>query len=100
MEFPAFKREGSNKHIKGCKRASQQLKFEIRALNNRECERAAELVSLHDMESTSRALDEEERKIESAFPGNIQGEPSSAYAEVLKGVTQGHISQTFLVRQV
>ncbi|KAL2622000.1 hypothetical protein R1flu_002205 [Riccia fluitans] len=71
MELPAFKREGSNMHIKGCERASQQLKFKIRALNNKEHERAAELASLHDMESTSRALDEEEREIESAFLGNI-----------------------------
>ncbi|KAL2630729.1 hypothetical protein R1flu_015415 [Riccia fluitans] len=47
---------------------------------NEERERAAELASLHDMESTSRALDEEEREIESAFPGSIRGEPSSAYA--------------------
>ncbi|KAL2608477.1 hypothetical protein R1flu_027050 [Riccia fluitans] len=80
MELPAFRREGSNKHIKGCEHASQQLKFEIRALNNRERQRATELASLHDMESTSRALDEEEREIESAFPGSIRGEPSSAYA--------------------
>ncbi|KAL2629639.1 hypothetical protein R1flu_014325 [Riccia fluitans] len=67
-------------HIKGCECTSQQLKFEIRALNNRECQRATELASLHDMESTSRALDEEEREIESAFPGSIRDEPSSAYA--------------------
>ncbi|KAL2653500.1 hypothetical protein R1flu_021628 [Riccia fluitans] len=32
------------------------------------------------MESISRALDEEEREIESAFPSSIRGEPSSAYA--------------------
>ncbi|KAL2629977.1 hypothetical protein R1flu_014663 [Riccia fluitans] len=80
MELSAFRREGSNKHIKDCECASQQLKFEIRALNNKECERAVELASLHDMESTSRALDEEEEEIESAFLGNIRGEPSSAYA--------------------
>ncbi|KAL2622808.1 hypothetical protein R1flu_003013 [Riccia fluitans] len=80
MELPAFRREGSNRHIKGCERASQQLKFEIHALNNREHQRAAELASLHDMESTSRALDKEEREIESTFPGSIRGEPSSAYA--------------------
>ncbi|KAL2651904.1 hypothetical protein R1flu_020032 [Riccia fluitans] len=80
MELPAFRREGSNKHIKDYERASQQVKFEIRALNNKEHERATELASLHDMESTSRALDEEEREIESTFLGNIRGEPSSAYA--------------------
>ncbi|KAL2610903.1 hypothetical protein R1flu_022595 [Riccia fluitans] len=80
MELPAFRREGSNKHIKGCECASQQLKFEIRALDNKERERAAVLSSLHDMESTSRALDEEEREIESAFPSSIRGEPSSLYA--------------------
>ncbi|KAL2607721.1 hypothetical protein R1flu_026294 [Riccia fluitans] len=80
MELLAFRREGSNRYIKGCERASQQLKFEIRALNNRERGRAAELVSLHDMKSTSRALDEEEREIESAFPGRIWDEPFSAYA--------------------
>ncbi|KAL2642457.1 hypothetical protein R1flu_010044 [Riccia fluitans] len=79
MELPAFRREGSNRHIKGCERASQQLKFERRTLNNKERERAAELASLHDMESTSRALDEEEREIESAFPSSIRDEPSSAY---------------------
>ncbi|KAL2651363.1 hypothetical protein R1flu_019491 [Riccia fluitans] len=80
MELLAFRREGSNRHIKGCKRASQQLKFEIRALNNRERQRIAELASLHDMESTSCALDKEEHEIESAFPGSIRGEPSSTYA--------------------
>ncbi|KAL2633326.1 hypothetical protein R1flu_004805 [Riccia fluitans] len=80
MELPTFRREGSNRHIKGCERASQQLKFKIRALNNKERERVAELASLHDMESTSCALDEEEWEIESAFPGSIQGEPSSTYA--------------------
>ncbi|KAL2649892.1 hypothetical protein R1flu_018020 [Riccia fluitans] len=72
--------ERSNRHIKDCERASQQLKFEIRALNNRERERVVKLASLHDMESTSRALDEEEREIESAFLGSIRDEPSSAYA--------------------
>ncbi|KAL2654295.1 hypothetical protein R1flu_022423 [Riccia fluitans] len=96
MELPAFRREGSNRHIKGCERAFQQLKFEIRALNNKEHERAVEVASLHDMESTSCALYEEEWEIESAFLGSIRGKPSSTYA----GVTQGHISQTFQVRQL
>ncbi|KAL2643232.1 hypothetical protein R1flu_010819 [Riccia fluitans] len=100
MELLAFRREGSNKHIKGCERASEQLKFEIRAMNNRQRARVAELASLHDMESTSSALDEEEQEIESAFLGNIRGEPSSTYAGDSQGVTQGHISQTFQVRQV
>ncbi|KAL2645425.1 hypothetical protein R1flu_013012 [Riccia fluitans] len=80
MELPALKREGSNRHIKDCERASQQLKFKICALNNKERERVAELSPLHDMESTSRALDEEEREIESAFLGSIRGDPSSLYA--------------------
>ncbi|KAL2624141.1 hypothetical protein R1flu_008386 [Riccia fluitans] len=80
MEMPVFRREGSNRHIKGCERASQQLKFEIRALDNKERERVAVLSSLHDMESTSCALDEEKQEIESAFPGSIRGEPSSLYA--------------------
>ncbi|KAL2622039.1 hypothetical protein R1flu_002244 [Riccia fluitans] len=40
MELPTFRREGSNRHIKGCERASQQLKFEISSLNNKERERA------------------------------------------------------------
>ncbi|KAL2609612.1 hypothetical protein R1flu_028185 [Riccia fluitans] len=80
MELPAFKRERSNRHIKGCDHASQQLKFKICALNNKERGRTAELALLHDMESTSCALDKEEREIESAFPGSIWGEPSSPYA--------------------
>ncbi|KAL2653536.1 hypothetical protein R1flu_021664 [Riccia fluitans] len=100
MELSTFRREGSNRHIKDCERASQQLKFEIRALTNKEREGAAELVSLHDMESTSCALDEEEREIESAFPGSIRGEPSSTYARGPQGSdTRPHI-QTFQVRQV
>ncbi|KAL2608473.1 hypothetical protein R1flu_027046 [Riccia fluitans] len=85
MELPAFRREGSNRHIKDCERASQQLKFGIRALDHKECERAAVLSSLHDMESTSRALDEKEREIESTFLGSIQGEPSSLYAGAPQG---------------
>ncbi|KAL2612227.1 hypothetical protein R1flu_023919 [Riccia fluitans] len=100
MELPAFRREGSNRHIKGCERASQQLKFEIHSLNNRKRQRAAELVSLHDMESTSRALDEEEREIESAFLGSIQGEPSSAYAGGLQGSDARPPTSNFQVRQV
>ncbi|KAL2607683.1 hypothetical protein R1flu_026256 [Riccia fluitans] len=77
MELPAFRREGSNRRIKGCERASQQLKSEIRALDNKERERAAVLSSLHDMESTSGALDEEEWEIESAFHGSIRAILSS-----------------------
>ncbi|KAL2629426.1 hypothetical protein R1flu_014112 [Riccia fluitans] len=80
MELSAFRREGSNRHIKGYERASQQLKFKICALNNRECERVVELASLHDMEFTSHALNEEKWEIESAFPSSIRGESSSAYA--------------------
>ncbi|KAL2623871.1 hypothetical protein R1flu_008116 [Riccia fluitans] len=80
MEMPAFRREGSKMHIKGCEHASQQLKFEIRALDIKERERVAVLSSLHDMESTSRALDEEEWEIESAFLGSIRGEPFDLYA--------------------
>ncbi|KAL2642246.1 hypothetical protein R1flu_009833 [Riccia fluitans] len=79
MELLTFRREGSNKHVKYCECASKQLKLKIHAMNNRQRERAMELASLHDMESTSHALDEEEQEIESAFPGNIQDEPSSAY---------------------
>ncbi|KAL2608002.1 hypothetical protein R1flu_026575 [Riccia fluitans] len=93
MELPAFRREGSNRHIKGCEHASEQLKLEERGMNNRECERAAELASLHDMESISHALDEEEWKIESAFPGNIQDEPSSAYAGGHEGSDASHARQ-------
>ncbi|KAL2623173.1 hypothetical protein R1flu_003378 [Riccia fluitans] len=80
MEVPAFRREGSSRHIKDCKHASQQLKFKICALNNKERERAMKLASLHDMESASHALDEEEWEIESAFLCSIRGEPSLAYA--------------------
>ncbi|KAL2620008.1 hypothetical protein R1flu_000213 [Riccia fluitans] len=98
MELPAFRREGSNRHIKGCKRASQQLKFKICALNNRERQRATELASFHDMESTSRALDEEEREIESAFPSSMV-KLLQHMREVLKGVPQGHLCQTFQVCQ-
>ncbi|KAL2653222.1 hypothetical protein R1flu_021350 [Riccia fluitans] len=79
-ELPTFRREESNKHIKSCERAFEQLKFEIRRMNNRQRERVAELASLHDMESTSCALDEEEREIKSAFPSSIRGEPSSTNA--------------------
>ncbi|KAL2644815.1 hypothetical protein R1flu_012402 [Riccia fluitans] len=99
MELPALRREGSNRHIKGCECASQQLKFKIHALNNREHQRAAELASLHDMESTSRALDEE-REIESAFPSNIRGEPSSTYVGGPQGSDTRPLRQTSQVRQV
>ncbi|KAL2635031.1 hypothetical protein R1flu_006510 [Riccia fluitans] len=92
MELPAFRRERSNRHIKGCERASQQLKFEISTLDHKERQRAAVLSSLHDMKSTSHALDEEEREIESAFPGNIRDNLLHYMQELLKGVTQGHKS--------
>ncbi|KAL2651105.1 hypothetical protein R1flu_019233 [Riccia fluitans] len=90
IELLAFRREGSNRHIKGCERASEQLKLEIHAMNNRERERVAELASIHDMESTSHAVDKEEREIESAFPGNIWGESSSAYAGRPEGSDENH----------
>ncbi|KAL2654182.1 hypothetical protein R1flu_022310 [Riccia fluitans] len=90
MELPAFKREESNRYIKDCERASEQLKLKIHGMNNREHERDAELASLHDMESTSHALDKEEREIESAFLGSIRGEPSSTYARGLEGSDASH----------
>ncbi|KAL2608753.1 hypothetical protein R1flu_027326 [Riccia fluitans] len=90
MELPAFRREGSNKHIKGYECASEQLKLEICAMNNRERERVVELTSVHDMKSTSHALDEEEREIESAFPGSIWSESSSTYARGPEGSDASH----------
>ncbi|KAL2623960.1 hypothetical protein R1flu_008205 [Riccia fluitans] len=59
-------------------------------MNNRERERAAEVASLHEMESTSHALDEEEREIESTFLGSIWDEPSLAYAGDLEGSDASH----------
>ncbi|KAL2609391.1 hypothetical protein R1flu_027964 [Riccia fluitans] len=102
MELPAFRREGSNRPIKGCERASEQLKLEICNMNNREHERATELASLHDIESNSHALDEEEQEIESAFLGSIRGEPSSTYAGCHEGSDASHARphKTFQVHQV
>ncbi|KAL3684482.1 hypothetical protein R1sor_002504 [Riccia sorocarpa] len=71
METPAHRKEGSNKHIKGCQRASERFKLEIRELNTRQRARAAELALLPELASSLRALDEEEREIESALPGSI-----------------------------
>ncbi|KAL3697812.1 hypothetical protein R1sor_011888 [Riccia sorocarpa] len=71
METPAHRKEGSNKHIKGCQRASERFKLEIRELNTRQRARAVELALLPELASSSRALDEEEREIESALPGSI-----------------------------
>ncbi|KAL3696245.1 hypothetical protein R1sor_010321 [Riccia sorocarpa] len=71
METPAHRREGSNKHIKGCERASERFKFEIRELNTMQRARAAELALLPELASSSRALDEKEREIESALLGSI-----------------------------
>ncbi|KAL3697302.1 hypothetical protein R1sor_011378 [Riccia sorocarpa] len=71
METPAHRREGSNKHIKGCERAAKRFKLEIRELNTRQRARVAELALLPELASSSRALDEEEREIESALPGSI-----------------------------
>ncbi|KAL2624365.1 hypothetical protein R1flu_008610 [Riccia fluitans] len=100
MEMPAFRREGSNRHIKDCERASQQSKFEIRALDNKEHERAEVLSSLHDMESTSRALDKEEREIESAFLDSIRGEPSDLYARGPQGSDARPQKSNFHICQV
>ncbi|KAL3684545.1 hypothetical protein R1sor_002567 [Riccia sorocarpa] len=71
METLAHRREGSNKHIKGCERASERFKLEIRELNTRQRARATELALLPELASSSRALDEEEQKIESALPRSI-----------------------------
>ncbi|KAL3678018.1 hypothetical protein R1sor_020974 [Riccia sorocarpa] len=71
METLAQRSEGSNKHIKGCERASERFKLKIRELNTRQCARATELALLRELASSSRALDEEEREIESALPGSI-----------------------------
>ncbi|KAL3701015.1 hypothetical protein R1sor_019037 [Riccia sorocarpa] len=71
METPAYRKEGSNKHIKGCQRAFERFKLEIRELNTMQRARAAELALLPELASSLRALDEEEREIESALPGSI-----------------------------
>ncbi|KAL3678941.1 hypothetical protein R1sor_021897 [Riccia sorocarpa] len=67
METPAHRKEGSNKHIKGCERASERFKLEIRELNTRQRARAAELALLPELASSS--LFEEAYRFSSQFPG-------------------------------
>ncbi|KAL3681643.1 hypothetical protein R1sor_024599 [Riccia sorocarpa] len=76
MEVPAFKKDGSNRHIKGCERATESLKYEIRALNARHRGRMAEQNNSANEPSSSGnvRLTEEDREIEQAFPGSILGD--------------------------
>ncbi|KAL3699713.1 hypothetical protein R1sor_017735 [Riccia sorocarpa] len=76
MEVPAFKKDGSNRHIKGYERATESLKYEIRALNARHRGRMAEQNNSANEPSSSGnvRLTEEDREIEQAFPGSILGD--------------------------
>ncbi|KAL3689162.1 hypothetical protein R1sor_015471 [Riccia sorocarpa] len=76
MEVAAYKKDGSNRHIKGCERATESLKFEIRGLNARHRGRMAEQNNSANEPSSSGnvRLTEEDREIEQAFPGSILGD--------------------------
>ncbi|KAL3685578.1 hypothetical protein R1sor_003600 [Riccia sorocarpa] len=76
MEVGAYKKDGSNRHIKGCERAIESLKFEIRGLNARHRGRMVEQNNSANEPSSSGnvRLTEEDREIEQAFPGSILGD--------------------------
>ncbi|KAL3697190.1 hypothetical protein R1sor_011266 [Riccia sorocarpa] len=85
MEVAAYKKDGSNRHIKGCERATESLKFEIRGLNARHRGRMAEQNNSANEPSSSGnvGLTEEDREIEQAFPvsilGDSAGTPSACF---------------------
>ncbi|KAL3692570.1 hypothetical protein R1sor_006221 [Riccia sorocarpa] len=96
MEVATFKKDGSNRHIKGCECAIESLKFEIRALNARQCGRMAEQNNSAN-EPTSFGnvrLNEEDREIEQAFPRSIledsAGTPSACFHNNADNVRAQH----------
>ncbi|KAL3690237.1 hypothetical protein R1sor_016546 [Riccia sorocarpa] len=96
MEIAAYKKDGSNRHIKGCERATESLKFEIRELNARHCGRMAEQNNSANEPSSSGnvRLTEEDREIEQAFPGSILGDsvgtPSACFHNNTNNVRAQH----------
>ncbi|KAL3685205.1 hypothetical protein R1sor_003227 [Riccia sorocarpa] len=96
MEVAAYKKDGSNRHIKGCERATESLKFEIRGLNARHRGRMVEQNNSANEPSSSGnvRLTEEDHEIEQAFPGSILGDsagtPSSCFHNTANNVRAQH----------
>ncbi|KAL3690059.1 hypothetical protein R1sor_016368 [Riccia sorocarpa] len=96
MEVAAYKKDDSNRHIKGCERATKSLKFEIRGLNARQRGRMAEQNnSVNEPSSSGNVrLTEEDREIEQAFPGSILGDsagtPSTCFHNSANNVRAQH----------
>ncbi|KAL3679593.1 hypothetical protein R1sor_022549 [Riccia sorocarpa] len=84
MEVAAYKKDGSNRHIKGCERATESLKFEIHGLNTRHRGRMAEQNNSANEPSSSGnvRITEEDREIEQAFPGSILGDSAGTHQHV------------------
>ncbi|KAL2620116.1 hypothetical protein R1flu_000321 [Riccia fluitans] len=74
LELPAYKKEGSNKHIQGCSSVPEKLKLQIQELDARQRGKA---VLLATQKEASRALrepvDEEEAMTQAWWEG--AGEP-------------------------
>ncbi|KAL3678004.1 hypothetical protein R1sor_020960 [Riccia sorocarpa] len=96
IEVAAYKKDGSNRHIKGCERATESLKFEIRGLNARHRGRMAEQNNSANEPSSSGnvRLTDEDREIEQAFPGSILGDsagtPSTCFHNSANNVRAQH----------
>ncbi|KAL3694353.1 hypothetical protein R1sor_008004 [Riccia sorocarpa] len=96
MEVAAYKKYGSNRHIKGCERATESLKFEIRGLNARHRGRMAEQNNSANEPSSSGnvRLTEEDCEIEQEFPGSILGDlagtPSACFHNTANNVRAQH----------
>ncbi|KAL2611533.1 hypothetical protein R1flu_023225 [Riccia fluitans] len=88
LELPAYKKEGSNKHIRGCSSVPEKLKLHIRELDARQ---RGKVVLLATQEEASRALrepvDEEEAMAQAWWEG--AGEPSEPI-----GTKQDRIKRT------
>ncbi|KAL2634422.1 hypothetical protein R1flu_005901 [Riccia fluitans] len=93
LELRAYKKEGSNKHIRGYSSVPEKLKFQIRELDARQRGKAVLLATQEEANRASRELvDEEEAMAQAWWEGAGEpGEPIGMEHDRTEGTNSTHV---------
>ncbi|KAL3688558.1 hypothetical protein R1sor_014867 [Riccia sorocarpa] len=89
MELPPYKKEGSNKHIRGCNSIPDKVKLEIRELDAKQRQRNIPLAADDTSQSSRDPLDEEE-EIAQALWESRKRESGSDHVESILDHSHNH----------
>ncbi|KAL2635628.1 hypothetical protein R1flu_007107 [Riccia fluitans] len=95
LELPTYKKEGSNKHIRGCSFVLEKVKLKIRELVLRQQGKAVLLATQEEASRASREpVDEEEAMAQAWWEGARElGEPIGTEQERTEGIDSTRVVQ-------